>query len=190
MVRAFLAVILLFLLIPVDRSYAQAGGPGGVKIYSGYLRQYSPGSEMSFWKGLFGMSPSQKGKEIQERQCSVEFKSPVSFSHQPVDILPKQLTYMVTFKNEPFPPEDKSIKPKDDFGPFLIKVYSDDDQEYTLDPRAEGKQIGINEEHPIFDSYLIYLVLGSKIDHIEIVSTSGVDLDKYLLDKLEVLKTH
>jgi hypothetical protein len=132
------------------------GAVKGVKIYSGYLYQR-------------GANP-----KASDMQCSVEFDSPFSFSRQSVSVLPDHLTYFIRFKNAP------------QFSKFVIIIYTNDDEEYVIDPSSEGKQVGINDEHHIFDSYLIYEILGSEINHLEIASTSGKDKGKYVLDQVEV----
>jgi len=172
-IKAFFTVILLFFLIPAGLSFAQLENEGPSKIYSGYWHQYPSKSKVSFWHSLFGKKSAKQWDDIYDRQCSVEFKSPTSFSHEPVSQLPGQLTYFIKFKNVAFKK-------------FIIKIYTNDDQEYSIDPDAEGKQVGINDAHHIFDSYLIYLILGQDIDHLEIASPAGNDKSKYVLDKLEI----
>jgi hypothetical protein len=175
MIKAFSTVILLLFLIPADLSFAQVNA-GGTKIYSGYLHHYSVKGKRSFWQVLFGTKPHPQEEVVHDRQFSIEFKSPVSFNHQSVSVLPEQLTYLIRFKNGP----------GSSFEKFIIKIYTNDDEEYSIDPASEGKQVGINNEHHIFDSYLMYLILGSNIDHLEIMSSSAGEKDKYVLDKLEI----
>lgn len=189
MIKAFLTASLLLFLVPVDLSFAQ-GTPGGSKIYSGYLHQYDTKNKGSFWHALFGPKSPKKEEVVLDRQCSVEFQGPISFSHQPVSVIPEELTYLIRFKNGSQPSQSNSIKEKDTFDKFSIKIYTNDDEQYSIDPDAEGKQVAINDEHHIFDSYLIYLILGSDINHLEIVSSSADDQDKYVLDKLEVHDNH
>jgi len=172
------AVILLLFLISADLSFSQ-GAPRGIKIYSGYLHQFGVKNKTSFWHELFGAKSSAQGEVVPDSQCSIEFQSPVSFSHQSVAVIPSALTYFIRFKNGP-----------QEFGKFIIKIYTNDDEEYSIDPDAEGKQVGINDGHHIFDAYLIYLILGTDINRLEIVSLSGEDKDKYVLDKLEIQDNH
>ena len=186
MIKAFSTVILLFFLIPADLSFAQSENDWASKIYSGYLHQYAPKSRGTFWRAFFGKKSTKQEGDAHDRQCSIEFKSPISFSHQSVYQLPNELTYFIKFKNVGELSQDNSIKEKDVFEKFIIKIYTNDDQEYSIDPYAEGKQVGINDEHHIFDSYLIYLILGPDIDHLEVVSSAGDDKGRYVLDKLEI----
>jgi hypothetical protein len=189
MIKAFFTVILLLFMVPIDLSFAQVA-PEGSKIYSGYLHQYDAKNKASFWHALFGAKSPKKEDVVLDSQCSVEFQGPISSSHQPVAVMPEELTYLIRFKNGPQFSQADSIKEKDAFEKFSIKIYTNDDEEYSIDPDAEGKQVGINDEHHIFDSYLIYLILGSDINHLEIVSSSDDDQDKYVLDKLEVHDNH
>ena len=177
MIKALSTGILLLSLLPVDMSLAQAG-PGAVKIYSGYLYEQGVKPKGSFWHALFGPKVPKRDVVAQDMQCSIEFHSSVSFSYQAVTVVPEKLTYFIRFKNEPRFPK------------FNIKIYTNDDQDYTIDPDSEGKQVGLNDEHHIFDSYLIYVILGSSINHLEIVSTSGGVPDKYILDKVEIHDNH
>ena len=175
MVKAFFAVILLCLLVPVDLSWAQAS-PKGIKIYSGHLYQKDTNTEASFWHSLFGVQSSKRTEVVGDRQCSIEFRSPISFSHQSVTVLPDQLTYVIRFQKDPPSSLENSA----------INIYTNDDEEYSIDPNSEGKQVGINDEHHLFDAYLVYLILGQNIDHLEFVTSSGAGQNKYVLDKLEV----
>jgi len=158
MIKAFSAFILLF-LIPAGLIFAQ-GSPEGIKIYSGYLNQ----------KG----KAYQHGPDADRKSCSIEFDSPVAFSHQSVSDIPGQLSYFIRFKNGP------------GFSKFIIKIFTDSEEEYTVDPDSEGKQVGINDEHHIFDAYLIYLILGTDIDHLEVINSIGNKPERYVLDKVEV----
>jgi hypothetical protein len=176
MIKVFFAIILIALVTPVELTFAQ-GAPRGIKIYSGYL-QLGDTSKGAFWRSLFGVKSPKPEEVDHDRQCTIEFQSPVSFSSQSVDIIPEQLAYFIRFKNEPR------------FSKFIIKIYTNNDEEYTIDPDSEGKQVGINDEHHILDSYLIYLILGTGINHLEIVSPSGNGQDKYVLDKLEIQDNH
>jgi len=190
MIKAFPRVILLFFLIPSCLSLAQEAS-GGSKVYSGYLHQYVVKTQPSFWHSLFG-APAHKQEEIlQDRQCSVEFKSAVAFSHESVSVVPGKLSYFIRFTNSGLASKSEPIKGADAFDKFVIKIYTNDDQEYLIDPQSEGKQVAIDGEHRIFDQYLIYLILGTSIDHLEIISSIGGDKpDKYVLDKLEVHDNH
>ena len=142
-------------------------------------------TKASFWHGFFSARPSKLEEVVYNWPCSIEFKSPIPFSHQPVTAIPESLTYLIKFNKDGGTQTD-SIK-ENGFEKFVIKIYTNNDDEYTLDPNAEGKQVGIDDEHHIFDSYLIYLILGSTIDHLEIVNPSGRDgQKKYVLDKLEI----
>lgn len=175
MFKAFSTVILLLVLMPVNVSFAQSKDDyGSSKIYSGYLHQHQDKIKGSLWHTLFGNKASKQNKQdAPDSQCTIEFKSPISFAHQMVAQLPEELSYFIKFNNGYFKK-------------FIIKIYTNDDEEYTIDPDAEGKQVGINDEHHIFDSYLIYLILGQDIDHLEVVGPSEDDKDKYILDKLEI----
>jgi hypothetical protein len=168
--------------MPIDFTSAQEGS-GGVKIYSGYLHQYSV-KKASFWQSLFGSKPPQQEKIHQDRQCAVEFVSQSPFSQQSVSVIPDKLSYLIKFKD--LGGSGKIDPSKENFEKFTIKIYTKYDDEYTIDPDSEGNQVGVNEEHHIYDSYLIYLILGSGIDHLEVTSATG--RDKYLLDKLEILE--
>jgi len=181
MIKVFSTVILLLFLISADQSFAQ--GAKGIKIYSGYLYQQNVQHKTSFWHGIFGVKSPKKVEAVHDRQCFIEFRSPVSFSHQTVAVIPEQLTYVIRFNDGARPSQGA-------FEKFIIKIYTNDDEEYSIDPDAEGRQVGINDEHHIFDSYLIYLISGSDINHLEIVNPSGNDQDKYILDKLEVHDNH
>jgi len=175
MIKVYSAVILSFLLVTSSFSFAQSKEHGASKTYSGYFHQSTLKSKGSFWQQFFGKKPVKQEQPVNDRQCFLEFKSPVSFAHQPVIQVPDKLAYVIRFEGHARP-----------FEKFIIKIYSNDDQEYEIDPNAEGKQVGINEEHHIFDTYLIYLILGQGIDHIEIVSPSGDSQGKYVLDKSEI----
>ncbi len=166
MFKVFSASVLLFLLIPVDFSFAQSRDDWASKTYSGYLHQDQ--------------------KDVHDRQCFIEFKSPVPFTHQLIAQVPEELTYSISFKDSGKISQGNSIKGKGAFEKFVIKIYTNDGQEYSIDPDAEDKQIGTNDEHHIFDSYLVYLILGQDINHLEVVSLSGRGKDKYVLDKLEI----
>lgn len=180
------AVILLFLVIPIDSSFAQKENDWASKIYSGYLHQNNASNKGSLWHALFGKKSIPKKEDGSQWQCSVEFNSPVSFTHQLVTQLPDELTYFIKFKNGSQNSKGNSVKEGCLFKKFTIEFYTNDDQEYSIDPDAEGKQIGINDEHHIYDSYMIYLILGQTIDHLEIVSSSRDEKDRYILDKLEI----
>jgi hypothetical protein len=163
-------------LIPADLSFAQETS-GAVKIYSGYLYQVNK-PKVSIWHSLFGPQSHKQEASPQDRECSIEFHSAVSFQYDAVTVVPKKLTYFIKFKNEP------------PFSKFNIKIYTNDEEDYTIDPDSEGRQVGLNDEHHIYDAYLIYLILGSNINHIEIVSASSRDQDKYVLDKVEIHDNH
>jgi hypothetical protein len=102
--------------------------------------------------------------------------------------VPKEISYIVKFKTTGDTVVDNAaLKRK-----FVINIYTNDDQQYSIDPDEEGAQIGPNDVHQITDSYLIYLILGKdSINHIEIASPSP-DLmkDKYVLDKFEIHDNH
>jgi hypothetical protein len=187
MIKFFSAVILLFLLMPVNPSFAQAS-TGGIKVYSGYFHQFKVESQNTFWHSLFSPTFPKQDNIVPDMECTIEFKSPIPFHRQPVTEVPKELSYIVKFKNTREVVLDNSaLKRK-----FIINIYTNDDQEYSIDPEAEGGQIGLNEEHHIVDSYLIYLILGTgNINHLEIASPSP-DLikDKYVLDKFEIHDNH
>ena len=53
----------------------------------------------------------------------------------------------------------------------VINIYSNDEQVYTIDPAAEGKQITLGDEHHIVNPFIIYyLILGENLNHMEVVS--------------------
>ena len=169
MIKAFSVAILLLSLMSFDLSFAQTA-PEGVKIYSGYLHHFSSKKNTSFWHTLVGGKPSKQEDILLDKQCSVEFKSSVPFSYRTVAVMPEELTYSVKFKD------------KVPFEKFEIKIYTKDGEEYPIDPDADGK---------IFDGYLIYLILGTDIHHLEIVPLSAEEQpDRYVLDKLEVRDNH
>jgi len=164
MIRVLTTISLLSVFLSAGASFAQDTPPSSVKIYSGFLHQYNVRSKGSLWSVLFG-SRSPKEDILHDRQCTVEFKSSVPFSNRSVAVMPESLTYVVRFNKNPFQK-------------YVIKIMTNDDQEYSIAPDHSGK---------IFDAYIIYLILGSGIDHLEIVSPSNQeDQDKYVLDKLEV----
>ena len=156
MIKVFLAGILLVSL-PLSHCLAQSDG-GYKKAYSGYLLARAGWNKM---------------KLHQESQCSVEFHIPPEFTKGSSYVLPERLSYFIKFKNP-------------GFEKFFIKVYTNDGQDYTIDPYAEGSQVNINDEHHIVDSYLIYLILGTSIGRLEIQSSAGEEGDRYILDKLVV----
>ena len=160
MVKVFTAVILLFLLMAVDLSYAQTS-PKGIKIYSGCL--------------------FQKKIVVHDSQCSIEFISPIPFSHRSVAVLPEELTYSIRFHDSYRSKKSDPIKEKGVFDKFIVKIYTNDDEEYRMGTGMQGK---------IFDSYLIYLILGQDINHFEIVSASGDGQDRYVLDQLKTQDVH
>ena len=84
---------------------------------------------------------------VHDRQCSIEFRSPISFSHQSVAVIPEELTYFISFKNGPRSSQANSIKEKDVFEKFIIKIYTNDDEEYSIDPDTDGKQVGLSLIH-------------------------------------------
>ena len=174
MIKGFTTVILLFFLFPVGLSSAQSQEDWATKDYSGYLLQDHLKTHQSLWHLIFKKKVHQ-APLVHNWFCSVEFKSPISFTHQSVAQLPEEISYFIKFKNgEQF------------FKKFIIKIYSNDDQEYLIDPDGEGRQIGVSDEHHIYDPYLIYLLLGSEINHLEIVNQADDGKDKYVLDKLEI----
>jgi len=91
--------------------------------------------------------------------------------------VPDYLTYLVRFMNPPTIPKGKPVKVKDVFEKFIIKIYTVDDQEYSITPDSQRK---------VFDSYLIYLILGGNISRLELVSTLPGVNDRYVLDTSEV----
>lgn len=172
MIKVFFTGILLLVLLPAEWSIAQEP-LGHVKIFSGYLHKHAARGKTSLWHALFGPKSSRQEQVDQNRGCSIEFLNPDGFSHEPSDVIPRQLSYLIKFKNAGF---DK----------FTIKIYTNDGDDYSIDPNAEGGQVGINDEHHVFDSYTIYLILGTDINHLEIVTPAGDEGDKYVLDKLEI----
>jgi len=186
MIKAISTVILLLFLMPSGISLAQEP-PASIKIYSGYLHFYRAKNKHSFLDYLF-FSRLQNQEEVdQEQQCSIEFRSSVPFSQEEVSVVPEKISYFIKFKNSHASDSDSSSQKNNPFDKFMIIIYTNDDEEYSIDPEAEGKQIGIGDEHHIFDSYLIYTILGKAITHLEIVNPSGHnDQNKYILDKVEV----
>lgn len=63
------------------------------------------------------------------------------------------------------------------FEKFIIKIYTNDEEEYSITPEPDGK---------LFDAYLIYLLLGRDINHLEVISASGSEQDKYILETVEI----
>jgi hypothetical protein len=173
MFNLFFTGILLLFWVCADVSFAQGQNDWASKTYSGHWHQAKTRNMASMWQALFSKRNAQLKEDASAKICSIEFKSPVSFLHEMIGQLPEELTYHVRFKNG-------TLKK------FIIKIYTNDDEEYTLDPDAEGNQIGINDEHHIFDTYLIYLILGQDINHLEVADPQGNDQDKYILDKLEI----
>ncbi len=161
MTRKLSTVIFLLLLISGDLSYAQWNGETS-KIYSGYLHS----------------GRSSKEKVDYSRACSLEFWCPAASILRPPAVIPEKLTYFVRFKQ------------KNVLGKFVIKIYANDGEEYSFDPNAEGQQEGPNGEYHLYDTYLIYLILGQDINRFEIVSSLGNVKDKYVLDKLEINDDH
>ena len=168
MIKLLSSIILLWALISVDLSFAQAKTEG-IKIYSGYYHQ------------------TKKVEAKLDRQCLIEFKSPVSFLSRGALKLPEKLTYFIRFKNEEGNIYSPTIIAKSVFEHFDIKIYTTDDQAYDIDPEGEGIHQGFIGEHPIFDKHLIELILGKDIDHLEVVNTSNYnDQSKYILDKVVI----
>ncbi len=184
MIKEISAVILLFFLIQFYPGTARSEDDQASKIYSGYFHQIDHDRKGSLWHNLFGQHSGKQEADFPDRQCSVEFKSPVSFTHQQVTQMPDELGYFIRFKD--VGKRGNGINGNGVFEKFFIKVYTNDDQVYTIDPQDEGKQVGIEDEHHIFDSYLIYVVLGQDIDHLEVVGPGGEVKGRYILDKLEV----
>lgn len=189
MVKVSSTVILIFLFISVNLTLAHAG-QGYVKAYSGYYHNISLKTKRPFWHIFFSSSFPRQEEVLHDRKCIIEFKSPIPFSNQTVTVVPEKLTYLIKFKNSGAPAQGGPKMKKAPFKNPVINIYTIDDQEYTIDPGAEGKQVGISGEHHIFDSYLIYLILGSEIDHIEVASSSTDVKDKYVLDKYEIHNNH
>ena len=172
MPKGFAGILFVLLLGFSVSSFAQAD-QGSLKVYSGYLHLRAEHQSTTIWHALFGARAAKKPVVDQDRQCAIEFHSPTRFTHQSADVIPQELTYFIKFK-------------KAGFERFEIKVYTNDGEDYTIDPNAEGRQVGVNDAHHIFDSYLIYLILGSDINHLEVVTPAGDEGDKYILDKLEI----
>lgn len=177
--KNFSAIIFLLFLLSGDLSYAQLNG-GVIKIYSGSLHKDNSKSHQSFLNALFGERPPREQLD-RDMVCSLEFQCPTGAFPQPVVVIPDQLTYFIRFNN----PQQKNV-----LGKYIIKIYTNDGEEYLLDPNTEGKGAGLKKEHHIYDPYLIYLILGQDINHFEIVSSSGDSKDKYVLDKLEIKDDH
>lgn len=168
MSRFYPLVILLWALLPVGLSFAQVK-PGSIKLYSGFLHQ------------------AQKDEAKLDRQCSIEFQSPVSFLKPVTAALPERLTYIIRFRNDAGNIYAPAIIEKGVFEDFIIKIYTTDDQVYPIDPDAEGHHKGFIGERHIFDKRLIGLILGKDIDHIEVVNLSvHNDQSKYILDKVVI----
>ena len=189
MVKVFFAFIFTLFLITIDPFYAQSGDIGNSKIYSGYLHLDPARMRTSLWQAIWGRKPAHHEQDQEDRQCFIEFKSPLPFFHESVAALPDKLTYWIRFKNG-HEGISGAVKGEDLFKKFIIIIYTDDEESFPVDPDAEGKQIGVAGEHHIFDPFLIYLILGQKIDHLEIISTSNDQKDKYVLDKLEIKNEH
>jgi hypothetical protein len=113
-----------------------------------------------------------------DKTCSLAFKCPASNFHQVTVVVPEALTYSISFKQENV------------LGKFIIKVYANDGEEYLVDPNIEAQQAGRAGEHHLYDAYLIYLILNQGIHHFEIISVSGTNPEKYVLDKLEINEDH
>ena len=166
-IKAISIVALVFLWLPVQGSLAQTP-PKGVKIYSGYLHHYGPRTHDSFWHVFWGKKTPKEGEVDYDSQCSIEFDGPLAFTHQSVASIPDRLSYFIKFKNGPLSSVSSDFSQKGAFDKFLIKIYTNDEEEYDINyavdspigPEAEGKQIGLHDEHHIYDSYLIYLILG------------------------------
>jgi len=168
MIRLYSSVVLVWVLLPVCLSFAQAKSES-FKFYSGFLHQ------------------AQKVEAKQDRQCLIEFKSPVSFLKQGTGDLPEQLTYTIRFRNDTGNIYAPTIIEKGVFEDFIIKIYTTDDQVYPIDPDAEGDHKGFIGEQHIIDKRLIGLIMGKDIDHIEVVSPSvHDDQGKYILDKMVI----
>jgi hypothetical protein len=168
----------LFFLLSGPLSYAQWDGRV-TKIYSGYL--HKDNKDHSFLGSIFGRKPSPKDMD-EEVSASLEFQCPAPHAHQPLVVVPETFAYGVKFRSS----KGHSLERKDVLGKFVIKVYTNDGEEYLLDPNTEGEQAGPGGKYHIDDSYLIYLMLGQDIHHFEIVSVSEAIKDKYVLDKLEI----
>src|SRR5665213_3069025 len=164
---------LVFLMsVPVIFAQSREGWAG--KTYFGHLHHYAQ-SHGSFWHVLFGKRSISKDEEIGSQACSIEFKSPLAFAHESVTQMPDELAYVIKFKDGPGV-----------FKKFIIKIYTNNGEDYTVDPDEAGKEIGSNGDHHIFDTYLIYLILGQDINHFEIISRDGNNNDKYILDQWEI----
>jgi len=171
----------MFLVLLVSGALSYAQGDGMVtKIYSGRLHQDNS-KDHSFLNSIFGGKSSKKDNN-EEATATLEFKSPSSLAHQPMVEVPVALTYWVKFRRA----QDPSSQRKDVLGKFVVKIYTNDGEDYLLDPNAEGQPAGPDGEFHTYDSYLIYLMLGQDINHFEIVSVSGDIKGKYVLDKLEI----
>jgi len=185
-----LTALLICLLMPLESSFAQTISFKHKKIYSGYLHEYNLKIKKPFWKAIFSPTFPKQEEIAYDMQSFVEFRSPVSFAHQPVTEIPRELTYTIRFSNSEEFSRDFAINERIAFEKPLIKIYTDDDQEYTIDPSEEGKQLHSAQEHHITDTYLVYLILGGGINHIEVVSTMAHVHDKYILDQLEIKGGH
>jgi len=180
MIKSIGVVILLLFLTAALTSFAQ-NIPGGSKVYSGFLHRVNPKLKNSLWHSLFGGASILPEEILEDQQCSLEFKSTASFLQKSVALIPEKITYSLKFNHQQ----------KDAFKNYVINIYTDDDQEYSIDPHSDASQHGVSNEHTIFDSYLKYVILGTSISHIDIISTAGGnDQEKYVLDKLEIQDTH
>lgn len=173
MIKSLFAVIFLLFVTAFNIPAAQASVEG-IKIYSGFLHQTTI-HKRPFWDVFFSKDFPKQDAADQDRSCAIEFRSPYLYSDQPVAQVPGSLTYVVKFKGEPA------------FKKFFIKIFSNDDQEYIIDPATEGKTIGLGGEHHLTDDHLIFLILShDEISHMELISAEGNTNDKYVLDQLEI----
>ncbi len=206
MTGKFSIAISLCLLMPTGLSYAQSYGVI-TKVYSGYLHKNNK-HHKPFLKALFSRRSSPEGNVDSGLLCSLEFRCPASPSHQSPTIIPGELTYFIGFKNDSQSPRKNPFIEKDILKKFVIKIYTKDDQEHTLDFNAEIKEAAqeasvapygpdilnpgqrVKVERHVYDPYLIYLILGQDIHRVEIVSAVPEAQEAYVLDNLEINEGH
>jgi hypothetical protein len=173
MIKKSFAFVLLLCTLVFNQPLAQAATESK-KVYSGYLHQLAL-HKKPFWQ-VFGSKDFPKQDAIDfNRSCTIEFDYPDGYSNQQVVKIPRKLKYILRFKGEPA------------FKKYVIHVFSNDFQDYTIDPLTEGKDNGIEGEHHFSDAHIIYMILShAEVDHLEIASADDETKAKYVLDKFEI----